>query len=159
MPYVSTTGNPENELSRTGYIILIRDCPVIWCSKLQTEILLYTAEAEYIALSQFTREIILLVNMLKELNSALNFGMLDSDLQYNLYEDNISCITMAESQKFTPRTKHISLKYHWFRSFIKRPKKMLNVKYLNTREQTADIFTKPFAVPLFIHLRRKSNCW
>ena len=102
---------------------------------------------------------ILLVDSLNESNSALNFGMSDSDLQCDLYEENTSCITMAESQKFTPRTKHISLKYHWFRSFIKGPKKMLNVKYINTKEQTADIFTKPLDEPLFIHLRRKSNGW
>ena len=42
-------GNPENVLSRTGYIIFIHGCPVVWSSKLQTEIALSTAEAEYIA--------------------------------------------------------------------------------------------------------------
>ena len=152
-------GNPENVLSRTGYIIFIHGCPVVWSSKLQTEIALSTAEAEYIALSQSTREIIPLVNLIKELNSALNFGMKDKDLQCNLYEDNTSCITMAEGQKFTPRTKHISLKYHWFRTFIKGPKKLLNVKYINTKEQTADILTKPLDGPSFIHLRRKTNGW
>ena len=39
-------GNPENVLSRTGYIISIYGCPVTWTSKLQTEIALLTAEAE-----------------------------------------------------------------------------------------------------------------
>ena len=41
----SDAGNPENVLSRTGYIIFIYGCPVIWSSKLQTEIALSTAEA------------------------------------------------------------------------------------------------------------------
>ena len=44
-------GNPENVLSRTGYILFYYGCPVIWSSKIQTEIVLSTAEAEYIALS------------------------------------------------------------------------------------------------------------
>ena len=123
------------------------------------KIVLSTAEAEYIALSQSTRQIIPLVNQIKELNSALDFGMTKSDLQCDLYEDNTSCITMDESQKFTPRTKHISLKYHWFRLLIKEPNKLLNVKYISTKEQTADIFTKPLDEALFIHLRRKSNGW
>ena len=132
---------------------------MIWSSKLQTEIALSTAEAEYIALSQSTREVIPLINLIKELNSTLNFGMKDSELQCNLYEDNTSSITMAESQEFTPRTKHISLKYHWFRSFIKGPNKLINIIHVNTREQTADILTKPLDEALFIHLRRKSNGW
>lgn len=153
------SGNPENVLSRTGYIISIYGCPVTWTSKLQTEIALSTAEAEYIALSQSTREIIPLMNLLKELNLTLNFGMKEKDFQCTLYEDNTSCITIAGTQKFTPRTKHISLKYHWFRSFTKGPNKLLDIKYINTREQTADILTKPLDEPLFTYLRRKSNGW
>ena len=40
--------NPENFMSRTRYIIQYSGCPVVWCSKLQTEIALSTMEAEYI---------------------------------------------------------------------------------------------------------------
>ena len=74
-------GNPENVLSRTGYTISIFGCPVLHVSKLQTEIALSTAEAEYIALSQATRDIIPLINLLKELNDTLKLGMKESDLQ------------------------------------------------------------------------------
>jgi len=38
--------------SRSGYVILYAGCPLIWASKLQTEIALSSTEAEYIALSQ-----------------------------------------------------------------------------------------------------------
>ena len=51
----------------------------------------------YIALSQATREIIRLINLLKELNDELNFGLRNSDFQCTIYEDNTSCITMDES--------------------------------------------------------------
>ena len=37
--------------SRTGYIILYAGCPIIWCSKLQTQVSLSTTEAEYVSLS------------------------------------------------------------------------------------------------------------
>ena len=56
---------------------------------------------------------------------------------------------MAEAQKFTPRTKHISLKYHWFRSHTKGPNKIINIKYVNTKEQTADFLTKPLDEKIF----------
>ena len=51
----SDSENADNVLSRTGYVICYANCPVVWCSKLQTEIALSTAEAEYIALSQALR--------------------------------------------------------------------------------------------------------
>ena len=41
--------------SRTGYVITLGNCPLMWTSKLQTEIALSTLEAEYIALSQAMR--------------------------------------------------------------------------------------------------------
>ncbi len=43
--------NADNVLSRTGFVIWYPNCPLVWCSKLQTEIALSTAEAEYIAMS------------------------------------------------------------------------------------------------------------
>ena len=46
----------DNVLSRTGFVIRYAVCPVIWSSKLQTEIALSTAEAEYIAMSQALQE-------------------------------------------------------------------------------------------------------
>ena len=85
--------------------------------------------------------------------------MKDSELACDLNEDNMSCITISEGQNVTARTKYISLKYHWFRSFIKGPNKLLNVKYINKKEQTTDIFTKPLDESSFLHLRKKSNGW
>ena len=58
----------DNVLSRTGFVICYANCPVIWCSKLQTEIALSTAEAEYIALSHSLREAIPIQNLSKEIN-------------------------------------------------------------------------------------------
>ncbi len=48
----------ECVLSRTGYVITYNGCPVQWGSKLQSEIVLSTTEAEYIALSMAARELI-----------------------------------------------------------------------------------------------------
>ena len=41
----------SNLMSRSGFVIKYTDCPIYWSSKLQTEISLSTAKAEYIALS------------------------------------------------------------------------------------------------------------
>ena len=52
--------------SRTGYLISYNNCPLIWTSKVQTELALSTGEAEYIALSQSTREVIPMMSLLEE---------------------------------------------------------------------------------------------
>ena len=57
----------------------------------------------------------------------------------------------------TPRTKHIALKYHHFRSFVKTGEIVIN--YIKTTEQTADILTKPLCVEMFIYLRKKMMGW
>jgi hypothetical protein len=54
----STAENPSSVKSRTGYVITFASCPVLWCSKLQTEVALSTTEVEYIALSQSARDLI-----------------------------------------------------------------------------------------------------
>jgi hypothetical protein len=53
--------------SRTGYVITLGGCPVIWVSKLQTEIALITLEAEYIALSTSMRDLLPMRQILSEI--------------------------------------------------------------------------------------------
>jgi hypothetical protein len=47
----SKAGDADNVYSQTGFIIYYAGCPIYWQSKLQTEISLTTAEAEYITMS------------------------------------------------------------------------------------------------------------
>ena len=56
--------NADNVYSHTGYVICYVECPMLWQSKLQTEIALLTAEAEYIALSLALRETIPMTNLM-----------------------------------------------------------------------------------------------
>jgi hypothetical protein len=48
----------DSVLSCTGYVITFCGCPVIWASKLHSEIALSTIESEYIALSTATRDLL-----------------------------------------------------------------------------------------------------
>jgi hypothetical protein len=54
----------DNVYSHTGFTIYYAGCPVYWQSKLQTEIALSTAEAEYIAMLQAPRETIPLATLM-----------------------------------------------------------------------------------------------
>ena len=86
------SGNPEVVLSRTGYVLMYTNYLVLLCSKLQTEIALSITEAEYIALSQTTREVIPFVNLLKEINEAFPLNLKEPRFHCKVFEDNNRCI-------------------------------------------------------------------
>ena len=133
------------------------NCPNPWVSCLQTEIALSTAEAEYIALSQSLRDLIPLITFLKEINKVFSVQVKTPTFVCKVHEDNQSCITMATLQKFTPRTKHIALKYHYFCSHVKNG--AIQISYCRTAEQKADLLTKPLADDLFFKLRYMLSGW
>ena len=149
--------NADNVLSRTGYVIMYADCPILWVSRLQTEIALSTAEAEYIALSQSLRDVIPLITLLKEINTVFPVHIKTPTFVCKVHEDNQSCITMATTHKFSPQTKHIALKYHHFRSYVKSGS--IQISYCRTTEQKADILTKPLSDDLFFKLRYMLCGW
>jgi hypothetical protein len=149
--------NPESVLSRTGFVIMYAGCPITWQSKLQTEIALSTTESEYIALSSSMRETIPFLNLLKEISDIFGLPSTQPVFHCKVWEDNESCIKVAQSPKFTPRTKHIAIKYHHFCSFVADG--TITIHSIDTKEQLADILTKPLAEKSFCYLRRELMGW
>ena len=92
-------------------------CLITWMSKLQTEIALSIAEAEaeYIDLSQAVRDVIPSIHLLTEIYCIFPIHCPTPQIKCKVFEDNESCIALARSQKFSPRTRHIAIKYHHFR--------------------------------------------
>ena len=62
--------DPDNVKSRTGYVININGCPIIWGSKLQDSILLSTMMAECCALSSTMHEVLPLQDLIKVVAKA-----------------------------------------------------------------------------------------
>ena len=94
---------------------------------------------------------------MKEAYFIFDIHLPKPEVSCKVFKDNKSCIAVTESNKLSPRTKHITIKYHHLRSFVE--KKIIRICYIDTLEQTADIFTKPLYKSLFIYLRRKlSGC-
>ena len=149
--------NIENIMSRTGYVLSYAGCPIHWKSVLQTEVCLSTAESEYCALSQALREVLPTMTFLEEINKFIDIQIPTPQIKCKVYEDNNACITMATSNKFSPRTKHIALKYHHFRLAVQ--KKQVEILPIDTDEQLADIFTKPVQGDKYIYLRGKLIGW
>ena len=138
-------------------VIMYANCPIYWRSSLQTEIALSTAEAEYIALSSALREVLPLMTMMEEIQSVFPILISTLDFVCKVHEDNQSCIKMATGTKFSPRTKHIALKYHHFRSHVKSGRVV--IQYRPTEEQLADLLTKPLPEEAFYTLRYMLCGW
>ena len=125
---------------------------------MQTEIALSTAESEYIALSQAMRETIPFMRFMTELDVIFPIYLPKPKLYCKVFEDNEACISMATSIKsFTPRTKHLALKYHHFKSWVSEG--LLDVVHVPTTQQLADTLTKPLEYLLFKKFRYEISGW
>ena len=152
--------DPHCVRSRTGYVICLSDCPVLWISKLQTEIALSTMEAEYVALSASCRDLFPLIDVTKEICSAFLLILPDeTNMHITIHEDNVGTLILGqlEPQRMTPRSKHYAVKYHWFREHL-IPRKITLVK-IATNEQLGDIFTKGLNRIAFQRLRKMLMGW
>ena len=103
--------------SRTGFLITFNNCPLLWVSKIQTEVALSTTEAEYIALSHSLREVIPLVRLLEEMQEK---GIIKSNIlqqiKCTVFEDNVGCVELAKAPKNQTHQHQVSSfpHLHWY---------------------------------------------
>ena len=144
--------------SRTGYIIKYGGCPIVWSSKLQTEIALSTTAAEYVALSTAIREVLPLMEMLEEI---VKLGVMPTAptpiIRCKVFEDNAGALKIAKAPKMRPRTKYLNTKYHHFRDQVESGR--IRLEPISTEHQQADILTKALSEDLFIRFRTEILGW
>ena len=100
------------------------------------------------------RETLPLIEFLREIHEVLGVVELikDRKIKCNVFEDNNGCIELAKCPKLRPRTKHIGIKYHHFRSKVADG--TIHIAPIDTHEQQADIFTKALPRDQFKYLRK-----
>lgn len=144
----------NNSRSISGYIFSLGDItninPISWSSQVQKTIALSSAEAEYIALREATKEGIYLRNILSYLNSRLNLGYTDKIPP--IFIDNEAAKKIAENPEFYKRTKHIRLQYHFTREAVRN--KDIRLLSIKSKSQAADILTKLPVAPLYRDYKR-----
>ena len=82
---------------------------------MQTEVALSTTEAEYIALSQSTRDLIPIKQMIDFLNSFIKIDSKAINTFSTVFKDNNGTLQLAIEPKYRSHTKYICVKYHYFR--------------------------------------------
>ena len=107
--------NDENCVkSRTGYVLCISKCPVIWITQLQDGITLSTMEAEYVDLSMAMRDLLPFKRLVKTIFMSIGFKKSQQfNILCNVFEDNAGALSLAnlELPRITPRSKHFTRKY------------------------------------------------
>ena len=152
--------DPHCARSRTGFVITLAGCPVVWSSKLQTEIALSTMESEYVAMSTACKDLFPIMDLVNELGQFFDIPVKDkSRFHVRIHEDNVGALLLGklEPRRMTPRSKHYAIKYHWFREQI-GPRNVELTK-IDTKDQLGDIFTKGLGRIPFEHLRKKLMGW
>ena len=115
-----------------------------WCSRKQPTISLSTTEAEYVAASEASRMNAWIHNLL----NALGCTNLPPT---PLLCDNRTAIQLCGEQNTTDRRKHINVKYHFIRQ--EKENKKIDVVWVCTTDQLADILAKALPITTFIALR------
>ena len=77
--------------------------------------------------------------------------------QSTVFEDNAACLKFAQTGQLSPRTKHIGIPYHWFRSKVHSLD--IAIVAVSTSDQLADPFTKGLCAVKFQHARRILMGW
>ena len=70
-----------------------------------------------------------------------------------IYCDNQSCIQLSENPVFHDRSKHIEIRYHFIHDYVQRG--AVELQYISTNEQVADILTKSLGRGKFVFFRDK----
>jgi hypothetical protein len=139
-------GDIDDRKSTTGMVFLLRGSAISWQSQKQKATATSSCEAEYMAASAAACQGIWLRRMLAELLGR------DGDT-ITLLIDNKSAIQLSKNPVFHDRSKHIDIKYHHIRECVQDGR--INVDYVRTSEQLADILTKALPRPRFQELRKK----
>jgi hypothetical protein len=108
---------------------------------------LSTAEAEYIAAGHCCAQLLWMKQALRDYGYKLT--------KVPLLCDNESAIRVADNPVEHSRTKHIVIRYQFMRDHQQRGD--IEIAYVSTKEQLADIFTKPLDEKTFTKLRHELN--
>jgi hypothetical protein len=100
--------------------------------KLQKVVALSTTEAEYVAATEASKEMIWLQRFMEELGKKQENS--------RLYCDSQSAIHLAKNSAFHSKTKHIQLRYHFIRSTLEDGQ--LKLEKIHTSQNPADMLTK-----------------
>ena len=126
----------DDRRSTGGFAIFLGPNLISWSAKKQPTVSRSSTEAEYKSLANATAEVIWVETLLKELGIKIKETPC-------LWCDNIGATYLSSNTMFHARTKHIEIDFHFVRERVAR--KLLDIRFISTKDQIADGFTKALA--------------
>lgn len=123
--------------SFTGYAFKLANGAVSWEAKKQRTVALSSTEAEYMAMTEATKEAIYLRQLLDEIGISTN--------SIRIYNDNQGAQKLVRNPIFHSRTKHIDIRHHFIRDAYETG--VINLEYMSTNDMPADVLTKGLFAP------------
>ncbi|GJY47460.1 retrovirus-related pol polyprotein from transposon TNT 1-94 [Tanacetum coccineum] len=126
-------GCQDTRRSTSGSMQLLGDRLVSWSSKRQKSAAISSTEAEYIALSGCCAQVLWMRSQLTDYGLGFN--------KIPMYCDNKSAIALCCNNVQHSRSKHIDIRFHFIKEQVENG--VVELYFVNTEYQLADIFTKP----------------
>ncbi len=119
---------------------------VHWRSKVASVLATSTTEAELISAARCAQD----VTFCRKLANELGFVQTKPTI---LWEDNTGCLSLAKSGHYRGRSKHFALRFQFISDYIDRG--ILELRYIPTKDQLADLGTKACPWPQLQRMRPK----
>lgn len=136
-------GDLDTRKSTTGYIFMLNGGPISWTSQKQSCIALSTTEAEFMAGCEAAKNLLWLRQFFKEIDIRQDCT--------TLCIDNQSTIKLINNPVYHRKTKHIDVKFNFIREKVQQ--KLIDIRYVQSCDQLADILTKALPTLKFQHIR------
>ena len=129
----NNAGDPVSRQSISGFILYVPGVLVSWQWKAQKSISLSRSEAAYIALSEATKEVMFVVQLLGSMKIAIKYPVM-------VKVDKIGAIFMASNIATTCHTKHVDIWYKFVNEYAED--RVVEVVFVKSTDNDSNILTK-----------------
>ena len=135
---------PDSRRSISGYTFSLGSGVTSWSARKQKMVAASSCEAEYMAAFEATKEALWLRQLLNGIG-------ISPPTATPIMCDNNAARAISEDPLLHARVKHMDIKYHFLRENVQSDK--VTLQYIPTKDNIADILTKPLERQKFSRLR------